>query len=212
METTTESKQSFLYDILLPKVEKMHSLVTVLGVVLLWNHIKGGHILSMVGLCGLAVVYYLLPFKPLTFQDDINFPQQYFNRTENTLPVSSNQSFFLDTLAPKVMYISSAVILVGTLFKLMFWSGGETMLRAGVPLLIFFVLAWTLNQRVNRRALLVAVLGGLMLTVSSETLMRQLYRDDPQLVEAIVYQIHHPHDRAALEAYQKRMREYRHNH
>ncbi len=59
---------------------------------------------------------------------------------------------------------------------------------------------------------MVAVLGGLMLSISSENLMRRLYRDDPQLVEAIVYQIYHPHDRAALTNYQKRMREYRHNH
>lgn len=110
------------------------------------------------------------------------------------------------------MYISCAVVLIGCLFKLMFWNGSETMLRVGMLLLTFFVLAWAVNQRVNRRALVVAVVGGLMLSISSENLMRQLYRDDPQLVKIIVYQIHHPHDRAASEACAKQMREYRHNH
>jgi 4-amino-4-deoxy-L-arabinose transferase-like glycosyltransferase len=111
-----------------------------------------------------------------------------------------------------MMYISSAVVLVGVLFKLMFWNGGETILTATLPILVFFVVAWALNQRLNRRAVLVAIIGGLMLSVSSETLLRQLYRDDPQLVEAIVNQIHYPHDRVAQQAYRKQMHDYRHRH
>lgn len=207
-----EPKKSFLYDILLPKVELIYSVLSILGGLLLWYHKRGGNMLCIVGLMGLAIVYYLKAFEPPKTVDEINFPQQYFDSMGNTFPVNKNQSFFLDSLAPKVMYISSACVLVGIMFKLMFWNGSETMLLAGVPLLTFFVLAWALNQRVNRRAVIIAVLGGIMLFVSSETLMRQLYRDDPQLVETIVYQIHYPHDRAALEAYAKRMRQYRHNH
>ena len=207
----TEPRRHFLYDTLLPKIEIIYGLVIVLAVVLLWNHKKGGNTLCVVGLGGLAVVYYLLAFKPRNSQDAINFTRHCFDSEKDTLQINTKQSSFLDLLVPKVMYISSAVVLVGVLFKLMFWNGSEVMLLAAVPLLTFFVLAWALNQRVDRRAVIVAVLGGLMLSISSETLMRQLYRDDLQLVEAIVYQIHHPHDRAALEAYKKQMREYQHN-
>ena len=209
---TTEPQKSFLYDILLPKLELLYGLVGVLGGILSWNHWGRGETLVIFGLGGLAVVYFMKAFEPQKVVDEINFPQQYFSDFGNQFPATNNPSFFLDTLAPKVIYLSSASTLVGVLFKLMFWDGGNTMLIATVPLLVFFVIAWALSQRINRRAVLVAVIGGLMLSVSSETLMRRLYRDDPQLVEAIVNQINHPNDRAALEAYQKRIREYRHNH
>ncbi|MGY3089442.1 hypothetical protein ACVWYF_002490 [Hymenobacter sp. UYAg731] len=208
MEKTVPRK-SFLFDVLLPKLEVLYVLVSILGGIMFWNHWGRGETLLLVGLGGLSVVYYLKAFEPQKAIDEINFPLQYSNNFENQFSVNETRSFLLDSLAPKVMYISSACILVGVLFKLMFWTGGNTMLIATVPLLVFFVIACALSQRINRRTVLVALIGGLMLSVSSETLMRQLYRDDPQLVEAIVNQIHHPHDRIALEAYQKQMHNYR---
>ena len=208
----TEPRKSPLYDVLLPRLEVLCVLLGLLGGIMFWNHWVQDETLFIIGLGGLAEVYLLKALEPQGVADEVNFPQQYFSNSENQFPANKNLSFFLDTLAPKVMYISSACVLVGVLFKLMFWDGGNTMLMASVPLLAFFILAWALNQRVNRRAVFVAVIGVSMLCISYESLMRQLYRDDPVLIEAIVNQIHHPHDPAALQAYQQRMREYRHNH
>lgn len=203
-----EPQKSFLYDIMLPKLELMYCLLCVLAAVLLWSQISAGKILSIIGLGGLAVVYYLKAFEPRKSLDEVNFSQQYFS-TDASFSVTTSQSFFLDTLAPKVMYISGATVLVGILFKLMFWNGSANMLLAGVPILVFFVLAWALNQRINRRAIVVAVLGSLLLFMPEETLVRQLHSDDPRLIELMINQLHHPHDRAAstaLRAYQHEKR------
>lgn len=209
---TTELKRSFLYDILLPKLEVLYSSVTVLGGILFWNHWGRGYILCIVGLGGLAVVYFLKAFAPSVLLDEVNFPERYFGNEHNSFSTPVNTSFFLDSLAPKTLYISSAVVLIGILFKLMFWKGSKTMLLVGVPSLMFYITALALHQRIYRRAIMVAIIGGLMLSVSEEKLMRQLYRDDPQLVEAIVNQIHHPYYRAASEAYRQRIYKYWHKH
>ena len=208
----TEPRKSPLYDVLLPKLELIYGFVSALGLLLLWNHVKGGPLASIVGLGGLATGYFLKVYEPSKMVNELDFQQHHFIGTGNTLTATKYPSFFLDSLAPRMMYISSACVLVGVLYKLMFWNGGDIILMATVPALVFFVLAWALNQRINRRAVVMAVIGVSMLCISSESLMRQLYRDDPVLIEAIVNQIHHPHDPAALQAYQQRMREYRHNH
>lgn len=206
-----EVRKNFVYDRLLPKLDLVFVSCCASGWILLWNQISGGDIFCIVGLGGLAEVYFLRAFEPPKIYDEVNFPQQYFNRA-STCPNTKQQSFFLDSLAPKVMYISSACVLIGILFKLMFWKGAQTQLLAGMLPLAIFTIVLALNQRMNRRALVIAVLGGLMLSISTDDLMRQLYRDDPRLVELMVYQNHHPYDQAAQDAYAKRMREYRHNH
>ena len=76
--------------------------------------------------------------------------------------------------------------------------------------MLIVVLLMALNQRINMRAVVLAAIGIVMFTVSEETLMRQLHRDDPQLVELIVYQLHYPHDRAAAQAVRMRMNQMRH--
>ncbi|WP_305033201.1 hypothetical protein [Hymenobacter convexus] len=204
--------ESLVYDVLLPKLEVLFVFLSILGAILFWNHWVRNETLFIIGLGGLAEVYFLKAFEPLISTDEVNFPEQYFGNFSNQFSVSENQSFFLNTLAPKVMYISSAVTLVGVLFKLMFWNGSTTLLIAAVPLLVSFIIALALNQRVNRRATMMAIIGGLMLTVSSEALIRQLYSDDPQLLEALANQLRHPNDHAAQQNFRKLMNEYRHRH
>ncbi|GAA4045700.1 hypothetical protein GCM10022409_34750 [Hymenobacter glaciei] len=204
----TEPQKSFLYDVMLPKPELIYSFLSVLAAVLLWSHMRAGKTLSLVGVGGLAIVYYLKAFEPRKLLDEVNFPQQYFS-TDNSFPVTTSQSFFLDTLAPKVMYISGATVLIGMLFKLMFWKGGVMMLLIGVSLLAVFIFVSALNQRINRRVFVVAVLGGLLLSMPEETLIRQLHSDDPQLIELMITHLHHPQDRAANEALRVYLRQKR---
>ena len=202
----TEPKKSLLYDIMFLRLEMLCVLLSLLGGIMFWNHWVRDETLFIIGLGGLAELYFSKAFEPQKVVDEVNFPQQYFSNYGNQFPADKNASFFLDTLAPKVLYISSATVLVGILFKLMFWNGSANMLLAGVPILVFFVLAWALNQRINRRAIVVAVLGSLLLFMPEETLVRQLHSDDPRLIELMINQLHHPHDRAANEA----LRAYQH--
>ena len=76
------------------------------------------------------------------------------------------------------------------------------MLMIGTVAMVLAVLMMAFNQRMNMRALVLATIGCVMLSVSSEALMSQLHRDDPELVALMVYQIHHPNDRAAVKATQ----------
>ncbi len=200
-----EFKGSFFYGLVLPKLEKISLLVAITAIVLAWTHVGRFETILINGLATLAITSFLRAFEPRKSSDEMNSTEQHIER-ENALPVAGEQSFFLDLLPPKVMSISSAVVLLGILFKSMFWDGGEAMLRVGLPLLAFFVLIWATRGHINWRALIVAIFGGLMLFVSSETLIHQLYSYDPQLVELMVNQIHHPQDRAANEA----LRTYRH--
>ncbi|MBH8557856.1 GldL-related protein [Hymenobacter negativus] len=199
MEVRVESK-SFLYDVLLPKLEPASWVLAIWGFIASWNQLAGGDVFLIIGLANLALVYYLSAYKPrsLTNTHGPNF--ESVASQQQILNTSQDTSFLLDTLAPKLIGISGAVVLIGTLFKLLFWSGSAIMLTVGTATMVLVVLLMALNQRLNRRAVVLAAIGIIMLTVSSETLMRQLHRDDPQLVELMVYQIHHPHDRAAADA------------
>jgi len=51
----------------------------------------------------------------------------------------------------------------------------------------------------NLRALILGVIGGFMLFVSPKYLAQQFHRDDPVLVQKMIYQLDHPRDRAAAE-------------
>jgi hypothetical protein len=192
-----EPVKSFLYDILLPKLELIYVIISAAGLVLFWNSVKGGNILCIVGLGGLATVSFLNAFSPY---NSINTDETYFEPVTIQILAGNESSFFLDILAPKIAGIAGAVVLAGTLFKLMFWTGYSTMLLVGTGCLLIIVLAMAFNQRMNMRVFLLAMLGSLMLYIPAETLMRQLHSDDPKLVALMVYQIQHPHDRAAAEA------------
>ena len=202
-----EPQKSFLYDTLLPKVEKLGLIVTALGFVSAFMHIGRFETLMILGIGTLSVVAFLCAYKPAaSSSDEVNCPSQYFNN--DNIPYESlvERNFLLDTLAPKVVSIAGACVLIGMLFKIEVWNGANIQLLVGEIPLVFFVGLMALNQRIDRRAALLAILGGAMLFISSETLLQQLHSDDPKLVELMVNQLHHPHDRAANEA----LRTYQH--
>ena len=170
-------------------------------------HIGRFETLMILGIGTLSVVAFLCAYKPAaSSSDEVNFPSQYFNN--DNIPYESlfERNFLLDTLAPKVVSIAGACVLIGMLFKIEVWNGANIQLLVGEIPLVFFVGLMALNQRIDRRAALLAILGGAMLFISSETLVQQLHSDDPKLVDLMVNQLHHPQDRAANEA----LRTYQH--
>ena len=147
--------------------------------------VPAGNYLLVVGLGALGVVYYLRSHWPAAF-------------TAGGEPLDSSASApFLDDYLRKGKGLSAAVTFIGILFKLMNWSNGNTILVVGVVTMSVVMVVSAFRQRLNRLAVAIAALGGLALYVPSETLIRQFHRDDPGLVEKLVYQLHHPRDRAA---------------
>lgn len=191
---------SFLYDVLLPKLEPASWIVAIWGFIASWNQLVGGATFLIIGLANISIAYFLSAYKPSTpattggsYFEPVSSQQQLANTLDKP-------SFLLDSLAPKLVGISGAVVLVGTLFKLLFWNGSANMLMVGTGTIGLVVLLMTLNQRLDRRAVVLAAIGGVMLYFPSETLVRQFHRDDPELVELMVNQLHHPNDRAAARA------------
>jgi hypothetical protein len=88
-------KKSLLYDIMLPKLEVLFVLLGLLGGIMFWNHWVRNETLFIVGLGGLAEVYFLKAFEPQKVADEINFPQQYFSKFSNQFPVNETRTFFL---------------------------------------------------------------------------------------------------------------------
>jgi|GEM_PF-1803056 len=197
--------RSFLYDVVLPKVEALSWLAAILGFLAQWNQLGAGAFLLMLGLGTLSLVYFLRAYAPASHvrPDSAAYdPSAAYNDFPEPI---ERPSFLLDGLAPKLTGISGAVVLLGILFKLLVWPGSRVMLLVGSATLLLVVVLSALRQRLNWRALLLTALGGLMLYVPSETLIRQFYRHDPALTEKMIYQLRHSRDRAAGEAVRQRV-------
>ncbi|TPG66442.1 GldL-related protein [Hymenobacter nivis] len=167
-------------------VEKIAWPAALLGLAAKWALVPAGSYLLILGLGALAAVYLM---------------RSYLLAAPAAGP--STTAAFMDDYLRKVTGISAAVTLVGTLFKLMNWNSGNTMLVVGVATMALVVVLSAFRQRLSLFTMAIAAAGGLALYVPSETLIRQFHRNDPALVEKLVYQLHHPRDRAAAGAVQR---------
>ena len=200
MMETTAPKQHFLFDVLLPKVEVAAWVLSIAGFIAKWNLISLGNPMLIVGLGSLAYVYLLSAFRLETI----------LNPFDSSMPdYNAPRSFYIDALLPKNAWIGGAVVWVGTLFRLMAWSGANQMLIVGTGVVLIAVVIRALNQRMNRHALLVGVVGIIMLYVPAETWVRQFHNDDPVLVRKMVYQLEHPRDPAARDSVQQYLKQKR---
>lgn len=192
-------KRNFLYDEVLPRVAGISWLVAGLGILFRYFLLRGSTILLMVGLGNLAVVYFLRAFQPVV--DDYT-PTSSLDYQ----PVSESPG-----LLPKFQYIASSLTLIGILFKLLFWSGSAVLLSVGVTTV---VLTLSLESAAGRLVvgpiLLIAGLGMATWAIPTETFVQTFYRDDPALVEKMLFQQHHPNDKAAT-AEVSRLLHARHN-
>ncbi|AMJ66280.1 GldL-related protein [Hymenobacter sp. PAMC 26628] len=176
-------------------VEKIAWPVAVLGLAAKWALVPAGSYLLILALGALAAVYFLRSYWPAAAMAGGGGPSA-------AAPAS-----FLGDYLRKVTGISAAVTLVGTLFKLMNWGSGNTLLVVGVATMALVVVGSALSGRWSWLAVALAALGALALYVPSETMIQTFHRDDPGLVERLVYQLHHPRDRAAAEAVQQYLRQ-----
>ena len=176
----------FLYDEVLPRVERLHWLVASIGLVFRYLLLRGSSTLLMVGLGGLATVYLLRAFAPETEESGPDLLVSY-------APVSeSPNSLHI------FQYIASALTIVGILFKLLFWEYQAALLSIGVSVLLVTIsLRWA-TGRLAHSSIVIGALGLFTWLVPTETLVRQFYRDDPALVEKMLFQHRHPNDKAAM--------------
>lgn len=191
-----------MFDVLLPKMAVISLVVAVLGLVAKASLVKGGDIMLLVGLSTLSIVYVLRAFErtKLTGTDEVNFPKKYLGQGRTKFAATSKEiSFFSDLILPKIVWLSGSVVIIGLLFKLMNWKGANQQLFNGVIGEVIVIICLAFNQRMNLRALILGVIGGFMLFVSPKYLAQQFHRDDPVLVQKMIYQLDHPRDRAAAE-------------
>lgn len=179
---------NFLYDEVLPRVERLHWLVAGIGLVFRYLLLRGGSTLLMVGLGGLSTVYFLWAFAPETEESGPDLLVNY-------APVSESPNSLRI-----FQYIASALTLVGILFKLLFWEDQAALLSIGVSVLLVTIsLRWA-TGRLAQSSIVIIITGAFgLLTwlVPTEILVRQFYRDDPVLVEKTLFQHRHPDDKAA---------------
>ena len=160
----------------LATVEKIAWPLALLGFAAKWNLLAAGHSMLILGLSALSAIYLLRAYQPAA---------------------AETPSFLLDNLLPKYLGIGGAVVFIGVLFKLMTWNNGTALLLVGTITLSVVVLIMVFNRLLTIRALVAAALGGLLLYVPAETLVRQFHHDDPVLVTKMIYQLNHPLDRSA---------------
>ncbi|MDJ0366967.1 hypothetical protein QMK33_17590 [Hymenobacter sp. H14-R3] len=178
---------NFLYDAVLPRIEQICWPIAGLGLVYRYCLLRGNDTMLMVALGTLATVYFLRAFEP---SDEL---------AETGPPLNFNYEPVVTTpnLLQQFQGISSGGPLMGILFKLLFWEGATMSLLLSVPIVVT-VVAWRLaNGSLTRPAIVIAGLRISAWAYPTEIMVRQFYRDDPDLVEKTLYQVQHPNDRAA---------------
>lgn len=186
-----EATKHLPYDHILPRIEPIGWLLATTGLAMKYLLLFKGDLLLMVGVGALADFYFLRAFAPATEYG--NIPLKF-----NYTPVSSSpQKDFTQFAIPKIQGNASAVTLIGILFKLLFWKGSSTLLMVGVSIMAVTIMLQLTAGRLARRIMLVTGLGVIAWAVPTETLVRAFYRDDPTLVEKMIFQYHHPIDKAS---------------
>lgn len=182
-----EARKNLLYDKVLPRVERLCWLLAAVGLAACYSPLRGGSTLLIIGLGGLAGVYFLRAFEPEIDESGPELAVAY-------APVSESLG-----LRRKFQHIAGALTLVGILFKLLLWKGQGELLLAGVPFLVVTIsLQWASGQFV-RSILFVAAIGLLTWAIPVETFIHLFHRDDPALVEKMIFQHRHPNDKAAAD-------------
>jgi hypothetical protein len=186
-------QQNFLFDVLLPRVEWFAWLLASTGVVLAYFSYPRANIFLFLGFSTLAAVYFLGSFAPRSKSFD---GSTYPGETQNII---QGKSFFIDKVVPQVQDQAMATALLGVQFKLLFWTGANTLLYTGNLTLVTVVAIQLYANRLSRKALVVGALGAIVAYIPSDDLVRQFYQHDPVLAQKMLYHLHHPKDKAAAE-------------
>lgn len=189
-----QPKGSFLYDAVLPKVALINWLVLGAGLLLrCFFLVLGGDKLLLVGLQGLAIVYFLRAFEPPKQEVTVDLTPD----GQTSEPITNKE--FITVLSRQLVAFGSAAIFLGIAFKLRFWEGAAMLLLGGIGILLVAI-AWQSSVgMLARQTVLIAGLGLLAWSVPSDALAQQLFRDDPALIKKLLFQQQHPQDQAANE-------------
>lgn len=181
-------------------IEKTFVALAIIGLcfkLMLW---KGGDFMLVISLSFLSLLY---------------FPAGYFQpdatQTESRVANTSAATILLKILSG----IAFSTLVIGLLFKLLFWKGGSVMLLAGL-LTLAPILMWAVVSSksftapaataVFRRGAVIAVLGIAASLVSTSTLYQVFHRDDPQLVQKWIRMSENPDNpayRVEFDAYRR---------
>jgi hypothetical protein len=155
--------------------------VAAIGFMLLLTSTVGGGALLVLGLAFLSLLY---------------FAAGYFQPA----PVVQ-QASALVALVKILSGFALSVLVIGLLFKFMFWNGAAAMLLVGLPgTIVAAIIAFVLNRSnqsmfgVLRRSALWSALGLVLFFTSSGTLFEAFNYNDPVLVEKFNARAAHPGD------------------
>ncbi|MBO0358127.1 hypothetical protein J0X19_09245 [Hymenobacter sp. BT186] len=179
---------------------------------------------SSVILAGIGLMFNLLLWKggdfmliiSLTFLSVIYFFGSYFQRA---MPVRHGQDITTTSATTALLKIfigiAFSTMIVGLLFKLLFWKGSFVMLTASI-VATACILLWALvtsksltkpsETAVFRRSGIILSLGIADLLISSSTIYGIFHRNDPQLVEKWTRMSQHPENaayKADFDAYRR---------
>ncbi len=168
------------------RLEVLAWIATLLGLAAKLSLMAWGNYALILGLVILATLNFLAAYQPPTVKEI----QQRSDPPE----------FFADALAPKLIKIAGALVILGILFKLMLWRASRATLTPSTLIEVVVLFTLAVKGRFNIRAALFGALGVLMIFVSPKYLTALFHRDDPVLVEKMNYQIDHPRDTAAATA------------
>lgn len=157
--------------------------------------LAGGPILLLIGLGAAALCSAALAFLPN------ELPGLVDGRTFE----SAQPDFFVELLAPKVIFISSAVAIIGVLFRLMIWAGSTNLLLIGGGNLVVVSVVLLVKRVFRPYAFLLGIVAIALLCVSRKDMVKLFHRNDLVLVEKMNYQIDHPQDQAAAEAVRRHL-------
>jgi hypothetical protein len=182
-------------------LEKFSVVLSIIGLtfkLLLW---KGGDFILIISLAFLSMVYFLGSY----FQRPILSRQQ--QQATTTSAITALLKIFSGT--------AFSTVIVGLLFRLLFWKGSFVLLTAGMVaticiLLWAFITSKSLTKptetAVFRRGTIILGLGIATMLINSSTIYGIFHRDDPQLVEKWTRMSQHPENaayKAEFDAYRR---------
>lgn len=178
------------------RLERIFTVLFFLGYLFKWFHLKGSDILIILSLGSLAILYVSVLFW-------------------------TNKAQYTKHFSLLIRFISGlflSVAMVGLLFRIMFWTGGQEMITAGPVTLLFGLTIITIpkffyvDSAWKRGALRYIFWGGLttfylILPMRIQVMWKYLYGDHP-LKESYTDFYNNPDDLDKLENYKRQKKHY----
>ena len=165
------------------KFEIIVGFIAVLGISLKIFHIVGGSILTVLALFTLSIFYYVFSFALFNDIRDIRL-QDIFRKGAHKDTNAKGIKVFVQILWSWTI----PMVLIGGLFKLQFWQGGNMPLLLGTLTIGFILLIATISKedyyrRIFKRTLIYGVFGLVLYLTPLSTLVDVYYGNHPEYAE-----------------------------